>query len=53
LKEIPSRNYDSANKIWNFLLKDYEVVKNKLNQLRSKNVLAKFDEIPLGVRKVF
>ncbi|CAK5102848.1 unnamed protein product [Meloidogyne enterolobii] len=53
LKEIPSRNYDSANKIWNFLLKDYEVVKNKLNQLRSKNVLAKFDEIPLGVRKLF
>uniref|UniRef100_A0A915NGY5 HARP domain-containing protein n=1 Tax=Meloidogyne floridensis TaxID=298350 RepID=A0A915NGY5_9BILA len=52
LKEIPSRNYDSATKHWSFLLKDYEVVKNKLNQLRSKNVLAKFDEIPLGVRKV-
>ncbi|KAL7076057.1 hypothetical protein ACQ4LE_004562 [Meloidogyne hapla] len=53
LKEIASRSYDSTNKIWSFQLKDYELVKRKLNQLRSKNILAKFDEIPLGVRKLF
>ncbi|KAF7634139.1 hypothetical protein Mgra_00006437 [Meloidogyne graminicola] len=52
-KEINSKGYDASTKTWSFLLRDYELVKSKLTQLRSKNILAKFEEIPLGVRKLF